>query len=241
MYAQPDLVIEDFQEAVSFSSAHWLLYLGNRPLFVIGASLPNDHYSFLTVDILLPWSISQRRCLYTAPTEPISCIISEPKTCRMASISVIGVSVQLMILKDKKSRRVSFSLGEMAFYVMPDEFYRIGVLDSTLSDQGDLMELSSYAVVLALTASPSSPNSFLLVALEIHLVSPGSLIGVRADLTCLFGASVAGMQVKEIFGFLYSPVNTSILGFIVSFLFFVLSSILVIVVLPLSMTPAVTS
>lgn len=79
-----------------------LLYLGNRPLFVIGASLPNDHYSFLTVDILLPWSISQRRRLYTAPTEPISCIISEPKTCRMASISVIGVSVQLMILKDKK-------------------------------------------------------------------------------------------------------------------------------------------
>ncbi|KAH0857505.1 hypothetical protein HID58_085766 [Brassica napus] len=297
MYAQPDLVIEDFQEAVSFSSTHWLLYLGNRPLFVIGASLPNDHYSFLTVDILLPWSISQRHRLYTAPTEPISCIISEPKTCRMASISVIGVSVQLMILKDKKvlfrlrtsgspsrppnggvpcdisfsvaafhSRRVSFSLGEMAFYVMPDEFYRIGVLDSTLSDQGDLMELSSYAVVLASTASPSSPNSFLLVALEIHLVSPGSLIGVRADLTCilfrqfshfqtlsfgyinvvfdyekLFGASVAGIQVKEIFGFLYSPVNTSILGFIVSFLFFVLSSILVVVVLPLSMTPAVTS
>ncbi|WZZ86437.1 hypothetical protein YC2023_115016 [Brassica napus] len=75
----------------------------------------------------------------------------------------------------------------MAFYVMPDEFYRIGVLDSTLSDQGDLMELSSYAVVLASTASPSSPNSFLLVALEIHLVSPGSLIGVRADLTCVMG------------------------------------------------------
>ncbi|CAN6856921.1 unnamed protein product, partial [Brassica oleracea] len=122
-------------------------YLGNRPLFVIGASLPNDHYSFLTVDILLPWSISQRRRLYTAPTEPISCIISEPKTCRMASIST---SI--------------FLFGEMAFYVMPDEFYRIGVLDSTLSDQGDLMELSSYAVVLASTASPSSPNIFLLVA-----------------------------------------------------------------------------
>ena len=80
-----------------------------------------------------------------------------------------------------------FLFGEMAFYVMPDEFYRIGVLDSTLSDQGDLMELSSYAVVLASTASPSSPNIFLLVALEIHLVSPGSLIGVKADLTCLMG------------------------------------------------------
>ncbi|KAG2280669.1 hypothetical protein Bca4012_049084 [Brassica carinata] len=73
-YAQPDLVIEDSQEAVSFSSAHWILYLGNIPLLVTGTSLPNDHYSFLTVDILLPW---------------------------MASISVIGVSGQLMILKDK--------------------------------------------------------------------------------------------------------------------------------------------
>ncbi|CAN6842361.1 unnamed protein product, partial [Brassica oleracea] len=74
-YAQPDLVIEDYQEAVSFSSAHWLLYLGNIPLLVTGqtgtvtgTSLPNDHYSFLTVDILLPWSITQRRRLYTAPT-----------------------------------------------------------------------------------------------------------------------------------------------------------------------------
>ncbi|KAF3580685.1 hypothetical protein DY000_02031890 [Brassica cretica] len=40
-YARPDLVIEDFQEIVSFSSAHWLLYLGN--ICVTGASLPNDH------------------------------------------------------------------------------------------------------------------------------------------------------------------------------------------------------
>ena len=101
-YARRDLVIKDSQEAVSLSSAHWLLYLGNRPLLVTGASLPNDHYNFLTVDILLPWSITQRRRLYTAPTEPISCIISELKTCRMASIYVIGVSGQLMILKDKK-------------------------------------------------------------------------------------------------------------------------------------------
>ncbi|KAL0774809.1 hypothetical protein Bca101_039961 [Brassica carinata] len=62
-------------QLLPFSSAHWLLCLGNRPLLVTGASLPNDHYNFLTVDILLPW---------------------------MASISVIGVSDQLMILKDKK-------------------------------------------------------------------------------------------------------------------------------------------
>ncbi|CAN6969453.1 unnamed protein product, partial [Brassica oleracea var. botrytis] len=54
--------------SVSFSSAHWLLYLGNIPLLVTGTSLPNDHYSFLTVDILLPWSITQRRRLYTAST-----------------------------------------------------------------------------------------------------------------------------------------------------------------------------
>ncbi|CAN6850668.1 unnamed protein product, partial [Brassica oleracea var. botrytis] len=53
---------------VSFSSAHWLLYLGNKPLLVSGTSLPNDHYSFLTIDILLPWSITKRRRLYTAPT-----------------------------------------------------------------------------------------------------------------------------------------------------------------------------
>ena len=101
-YARRDLVIKDSQEAVSLSSAHWLLYLGNRPLLVTGASLPNDHYSFLTVDILLLWSITQCGRLYTAPSEPISCITSQPKTCRMASIFVIGVSSQLISLKDKK-------------------------------------------------------------------------------------------------------------------------------------------
>ncbi|KAH0856995.1 hypothetical protein HID58_085256 [Brassica napus] len=68
---------------------------------------------------------------------------------------------------------------------MADEFSRTRVLDSTLCDQENLMELSSYVVVLASTASPSSPNSLLLVALEIHLVSPEILIDVRADLTRL--------------------------------------------------------
>ncbi|KAH0856996.1 hypothetical protein HID58_085257 [Brassica napus] len=74
-YAPQDLVIEDSQEVVSFSSAHWLLYFGNIHLLVSGASLLNDHYRFFTVNILLLW---------------------------MASISVIGVSCQLMLLKDKK-------------------------------------------------------------------------------------------------------------------------------------------
>ncbi|KAF3540083.1 hypothetical protein F2Q69_00019696 [Brassica cretica] len=55
-------------QLLPFSSAHWLLCLGNIPLLVTGASLPNDHYNFLTVDILLPWSITQRRRLYTTPT-----------------------------------------------------------------------------------------------------------------------------------------------------------------------------
>ncbi|CAF1866189.1 BnaC04g43200D [Brassica napus] len=55
-------------QLLPFSSAHWLLCLGNKPLLVTGASLPNDHYNFLTVDILLPWSITQRRRLYTTPT-----------------------------------------------------------------------------------------------------------------------------------------------------------------------------
>ena len=58
-----------------------------------------------------------------------------------------------------------FVFGEMGFYVMPDEFSRVGVLDSTLFDQGNLMELSSYVIVLASTASP---DSLLLVSLEIH-------------------------------------------------------------------------
>lgn len=175
-----------------------------------GASLSNDHYSFLIIDILLLWSLTQRRRLYIAPTAPISYIISELKTCRMATISVMGVSFQLMMFKDKtvlylKIHLVLFRMrtsgspscppngvflviclspllhfmfferqtltmsifvfGEMAFYVMPDEFSRVGVLDSTLFDQGNLMELSSYVIVLASTASP---NSLLLVSLEIH-------------------------------------------------------------------------
>ncbi|CAN6910592.1 unnamed protein product, partial [Brassica oleracea] len=54
-------------QLLPLSSAHWLLYLGNIPLLVTGASLPNDHYNFLTVDILLLWSITQRRRLHTAP------------------------------------------------------------------------------------------------------------------------------------------------------------------------------
>ncbi|KAF2569511.1 hypothetical protein F2Q68_00025894 [Brassica cretica] len=166
-----------------------------------GAKPRSSHNGFLTVDILLLWSITQCRRLYTAPTEPIS---------KLASISVIGVSGQFMILKDKKvlylqihlvlfrlcfhtsgspSRAPNgvflvisppllhfmftelrifktsiFVFGEMAFYVMPDEFSRIGVLDST-----------------------ATPNSLLLFTLNIHLVSPGSLIGVRANLTRLTG------------------------------------------------------
>ncbi|WZY77233.1 hypothetical protein YC2023_023617 [Brassica napus] len=201
---------KEVEEAVSFSSAQWLLYLGNIPLLVTGASLSNDHYSFLIIDILLLWSLTQRRRLYIAPTAPISYIISELKTCRMATISVMGVSFQLMMFKDKtvlylKIHLVLFRMrtsgspscppngvflviclspllhfmfferqtltmsifvfGEMAFYVMPDEFSRVGVLDSTLFDQGNLMELSSYVIVLASTASP---NSLLLVSLEIH-------------------------------------------------------------------------
>ncbi|KAG5410324.1 hypothetical protein IGI04_006643 [Brassica rapa subsp. trilocularis] len=201
---------KEVEEAVSFSSAQWLLYLGNIPLLVTGASLSNDHYSFLIIDILLLWSLTQHRRLYIAPTAPISCIISELKTCRMATISVMGVSFQLMMFKDKtvlylkihlvlfrmrtsgspscppngvflviclspllhfmffERRTLTMSIfvfGEMAFYVMPDELSRVGVLDSTLFDQGNLMELSSYVIVLASTASP---NSLLLVSLEIH-------------------------------------------------------------------------
>ena len=76
-YARQDLVIEDSQEVVSFSSAHWLLYFGNRHILVTGASLPNDHYRFLAINILLLWSITQRRRLFTTPIEPINCIISE--------------------------------------------------------------------------------------------------------------------------------------------------------------------
>ncbi|WZZ12879.1 hypothetical protein YC2023_105968 [Brassica napus] len=67
----------------------------------------------------------------------------------------------------------------MAIYVMPEEFSRIRVLDSKLSDQENLMELSSYDVVL-----PQPPYRF---HRTIHLVSPESLIGVRADLTRLLG------------------------------------------------------
>ncbi|KAG2288168.1 hypothetical protein Bca52824_047772 [Brassica carinata] len=134
-------------------------------------------YAFLTVDILLLWSITQCRRLYTAPTEPIS---------RLASIFVIGVSghtsgspsrppngvflvispplLHFMFTELRIVKTSIFVFGEMAFYVMPDKFSRIGVLDST-----------------------ATPNSLLLFALDIHLVSPGSLIGVRADITRLTG------------------------------------------------------
>ncbi|KAF2574621.1 hypothetical protein F2Q70_00001011 [Brassica cretica] len=89
-YAPQDLVIEDSQEVVSFSSAHWLLYFGNIHLL--------DGIDF---------------CYWC---------------------------------------------------VLP-----------AYASQGQE----------ASTASPSSPNSLLLVALEIHLVSPVILIDVRADLTRL--------------------------------------------------------
>ncbi|CAN6863931.1 unnamed protein product, partial [Brassica oleracea] len=52
-------------------------YFGNIHLLVSGASLINDHYRFLTVNILLLWPIIQRRHLYTTPTVPINCITSE--------------------------------------------------------------------------------------------------------------------------------------------------------------------
>uniref|UniRef100_M4F812 Uncharacterized protein n=1 Tax=Brassica campestris TaxID=3711 RepID=M4F812_BRACM len=48
-----------------------------------------------------------------------------------------------------------FVFREMAIYVMPEEFSRIRVLDSKLSDQENLMELSSYDVVL-----PQPPYRF---------------------------------------------------------------------------------
>ncbi|CAG7860800.1 unnamed protein product [Brassica rapa] len=96
-----------------------------KHILVTGASLLNDHYRFLAINILLLWSITQRRRLFTTPIEPINCIISE-------------------------------SVGwEMAIYVMPEEFSRIRVLDSKLSDQENLMDLSSYDVVL-----PQPPYRF---------------------------------------------------------------------------------
>ncbi|XP_056846044.1 uncharacterized protein LOC130497102 [Raphanus sativus] len=174
-----------------------------RPLFITGAptSLPNDHYSSLTINIFFLWSPIQRRLLYTAPTEAISCIISEIKTCRMASISVIAVSDELMILKDKKVLYFKFHLvllclctcgspsrppNRVSLVISPPLLHfiyteprrtvttninsRIRVLGSTLSDQGDLMELSSYAVVLTSTASPSSPNCLLHISVRVDMM-----------------------------------------------------------------------